>query len=105
MLSPEFTGTSIFGSKICHFFAKIPKNEGMCVDVVENKRTKSVTFQPSVDIAENKGRSERAKGSLQMLFKTEGFLVGEGEAAAQPCCFQDAGHSCFNSVPSSRQSQ
>ena len=39
----EIKATSIFGIKFCHFFAKTPQNEGMCVDVDENKRTKSVT--------------------------------------------------------------
>ena len=55
----EIKATSIFGIKFCHSFAKTPKNEGMCVDVVENKRTKIVTSGVFVDVAENKGRSER----------------------------------------------
>ena len=54
----EIKATSIFGSKICHIFAKTPQNEGMCVDVVENKWTKNVTWGPSVDVDENKGNWE-----------------------------------------------
>jgi hypothetical protein len=52
----EITGTSIFGIKICQQFAKTSKNEGISVDVIENKRTKNVTSGFSVDVAENKGR-------------------------------------------------
>jgi hypothetical protein len=36
---PEMQGASIFGIKFCHPFAKTAKNEGISVDVVENKRT------------------------------------------------------------------
>ena len=49
----ETKGTSIFGIKFCHFFPKTSKNEGISVDVDENKRTKSVTSGISVDVVEN----------------------------------------------------
>ena len=52
----ETKGTSIFGIKFCHFSPKRSKNEGISVDVDENKRTKSVTLGISVDIVENTDR-------------------------------------------------
>jgi hypothetical protein len=50
-------GASIFGIKFCQQSPKTSKNEGMSVDVIENKRTKNVTWGLSVDVIENKGRS------------------------------------------------
>jgi hypothetical protein len=51
--------TSIFGIKFCQQSPKTSKNEGMSVDVAENKGTKSVNFGLSVDAAENKGNGEK----------------------------------------------
>jgi len=52
---PEMQGASIFGIKFCHPFAKAAKNEGISVDVVENKRTENGTLGFSVDVDGNKG--------------------------------------------------
>jgi hypothetical protein len=45
---------SKFGSKLCQRSRKTAKNEGISVDVIENKGTQSVTTGISVDVAENK---------------------------------------------------